>query len=50
MEILRVPPYPITTTWDVPLANHPYFVYVEDVVDHSIETSTLTSTAESTIH
>jgi hypothetical protein len=49
MEILRVPPYPITTTWDVPLPNHPYFVYIEDVVDHSIETATLTSTQDSTI-
>ena len=49
MEILRVPPYPITTTWDVPLANHTYFVYVEDVVDHSIETSTVTSTEDSTV-
>lgn len=43
MEILRVPPYPINTTWDVPNANTAYTVAVEDVVDHSIETSTITS-------
>ena len=49
MEILRVPPYPITTTWDVPLANHPYLIYLEDVVDHSVETVAVTSTADSTV-
>lgn len=43
MEILRVPPYPITTTWNLPDANYDYVVYVEDLVDHSIETSTITS-------
>lgn len=49
MEILRVPPYPITTTWDVPLANHTYLIYVEDVVDHSVEQTTVTSTAEAQV-
>lgn len=49
MEILRVPPYPITTMWDVPLPNHTYFMYVEDVVDHSIETATLTSDENSQV-
>jgi hypothetical protein len=43
MEILRVPPYPITTTWNLPDADYDYVVYVEDLVDHSIETSTVTS-------
>jgi len=43
MEILRVPPYPITTTWNLPDADYDYVVYVEDLVDHSIETSTITS-------
>lgn len=43
MEILRVPPYPITTTWNLPDANYDYIVYVEDLVDHSIEESTITS-------
>lgn len=49
MEILRVPPYPITTTWDVPDANHTYLIYVEDVVDHSVETSEVTSSANSQV-
>ncbi len=43
MEVLRVPPYPITTKWTVPNANTAYSVYVEDLVDHSFETSTITS-------
>jgi hypothetical protein len=49
MEVLRVPPYPITTKWDVPAANTAYSVYVEDLVDHSFETSTLTSDANKQI-
>ena len=49
MEILRVPPYPITTTWDVPDANHAYLIYVEDVVDHSIDTAEVTSTSASKV-
>jgi len=43
MEVLRVPPYPITTKWTVPSANTAYSVYVEDLVDHSSETTTITS-------
>lgn len=49
MEILRVPPYPITTTWDVPEANTEYDIYVEDLVDHSYELTTQTSNADSQI-
>jgi hypothetical protein len=49
MEVLRVPPYPITTNWDVPDANHTYLVYVEDVVDHSVETISVTSSSNSTV-
>jgi hypothetical protein len=49
MEVLRVPPYPITTTWDVPEANAQYTIYVEDLVDHSFETLTVTSDANSKI-
>jgi hypothetical protein len=49
MEILRVPPYPITTTWTVPEANHAYLIYVEDVVDHSVETVEVTSSSQSTV-
>jgi hypothetical protein len=43
MEVLRVPPYPLTTTWDLPDPNYGYIVYVEDLVDHSIEETTVTS-------
>jgi hypothetical protein len=43
MEILRVPPYPIATTWNLPDANYSYIVYVEDLVDHSIEETTISS-------
>jgi hypothetical protein len=43
MEVLRVPPYPLTTTWYLPDANYGYILYVEDLVDHSIEEITLTS-------
>lgn len=45
MEILRVPPYPIVTTWNLPDANYDYIVYVEDLVDHSIEEITITSSS-----
>lgn len=43
MEVLRVPPYPITTMWDVPEANKEYDIYVEDLVDHSFEVTSQTS-------
>ena len=43
MEILRVPPYPLTTTWNLPDANYGYIVYVEDLVDHSIEETVIFS-------
>lgn len=49
MDVLRVPPYPITTKWTVPAANTAYSVYVEDLVDHSAETTTLTSDANKQI-
>lgn len=49
MEVLRVPPYPITTKWDVPAANTAYSVYVEDMVDYSSETTTITSDANKQI-
>lgn len=49
MEILRVPPYPITTKWDVPEPNAPYTIYVEDVVDHSVETTDVTSDENSQV-
>lgn len=43
MEVMRVPPYPLTTTWDLPIANYEYIVYVEDLVDHSIEETNISS-------
>jgi hypothetical protein len=50
MEILRVPPYPITSTWDVPEANTDYVIYIEDLVDHSFESVDITSDANSKIN
>lgn len=49
MEILRVPPYPLTVTWDVPAPNTDYVVYLEDLVDHSFDNVPLTSNASSKI-
>jgi hypothetical protein len=49
MEVMRVPPYPIITTWDVPLANTDYVLYIEDLVDHSIQTFPVTSNLDSQI-
>jgi len=43
MEILRVPPYPLVTTWSLPDANYDYIVYVEDLVDETSEETTITS-------
>lgn len=43
MEILRVPPYPITTTWQLPIPSYTYNLYVEDLVDHSIEITEIDS-------
>lgn len=45
MEVYRVPPYPITTTWELPIPNYTYTLYLEDLVDHSIELSTIESDA-----
>lgn len=42
---MRVPPYPLTTTWKLPIANYEYVVYVEDLVDHSVEEFNLSSDA-----
>jgi hypothetical protein len=49
MEILRVPPYPITATWDVPEADADYTIYLEDLVDHSFENIEITSNEDSQI-
>lgn len=45
MEVMRVPPYPLTTTWDLPIPNYEYIVYVEDLVDHSVEETNIFSDA-----
>jgi hypothetical protein len=49
MELLRVPPYPIITTWDVPLANINYVIYIEDLVDHSVQNFSTTSNSNSQV-
>jgi hypothetical protein len=43
MEILRIPPYPITTTWTLSAPNYTYNMYVEDLVDHSVEITEMES-------
>lgn len=43
---MRVPPYPLTTTWTLPIANYEYIVYVEDLVDHSVEETLISSDAD----
>jgi len=43
MEVLRVPPYPLTTTWTLPIPNYEYVVHVEDLVDHSVEETNISS-------
>ncbi len=49
MEVLRVPPYPIITTWDVPEPNTAYTVYVEDIIEHTVELTDVVSTEDSTV-
>lgn len=49
MDILRVPTYPKVTTWDVPDASSDYTIYVEDLVDHLVESSNVISTANSQV-
>lgn len=48
-EILRLPPYPIATKWDVPSPNTDYSLYIEDLIDHSVETQDVTSDANSQV-
>jgi len=49
MEVLRLPPYPIDTKWDVPAPNTQYKLYIEDLIDHSVEELTVTSDSNSQI-
>ena len=46
---MRVPPYPITTTWILPITNSTYIQYVEDLVDHSVEEIEVTSDANGVV-
>lgn len=50
MEVPRIPPYPIITTWTLPLPNYEYIVYVEDLIDHSIEETHMFSDSNSIIY
>lgn len=43
MEVMRVPPYPITTVWKLPTPNYTYIQRVEDLVDHSYVEEEVTS-------
>ena len=45
MEVMRVPPYPIVTVWELPIPNYTYIQYVEDLVDHSVVEVEVTSDA-----
>ena len=49
MDVLRVPPYPISTTWNAPEANADYTLTIEDLVDHSVETTSVTSDSNSKV-
>ncbi len=49
MEILRVPPYPLVTTWDVPDADTSYTLELEDLVDHSVQSYDVTSDSDAVI-
>ena len=49
MEVLRIPPYPIVTSWDVPEANTDYTIYIEDLVDHSYENVDVVSDANAKV-
>ena len=40
---MRVPPYPLTTIWNLPIANYTYVQYVEDLIDHSVVEEEVTS-------
>lgn len=49
MEILRVPPYPISTTWTLPDANYEYNIYVEDLVDQTFEETVIESDSDGVV-
>lgn len=49
MDILRVPTYPKVTTWDVPVQQENYTIYVEDLVDHVMTSSNVVSNSNSKV-
>jgi len=49
MDVMRFPPYPLTTTWTLPTPNHDYVQYVEDLVDHSVEEIEVTSDSDGNV-
>jgi hypothetical protein len=49
MDILRVPTYPKVTTWDVPDVGADYTIYVEDLVDHVMESANVISNSNSKV-
>jgi len=49
MQILRIPPYPLSVTYSVPDANTPYIFVIEDVENQNIIQESITSTAGSKV-
>lgn len=47
MQILRLPPYPLTATYAVPDADTDYIVIIEDVENQETDSQTFTSTLDS---
>jgi len=43
MEALRVPPYPLTLKFDVPTSGDIYTLRLQDLVEHFVEESNITS-------
>jgi hypothetical protein len=49
MQILRIPPYPISVTYSVPDASTPYVFVIEDVENQNIIEESITSTVGSKV-
>lgn len=49
MQILRLPPYPITVTYTVPEPTTPYVFVIEDVENQDITQEVITSTSQSKV-
>lgn len=50
MEILRVPPYPLSVSYDVPDSSTSYTITFEDMVDYSIVEANVVSNANSQVY